>query len=72
MSGALEAQVLLFMVPLYQGRTENWENTVSRSSYWSCFWQDDWSQPVSDHDDLAQFPDVGSQPAPCSDFPADR
>ena len=36
MSGAIEAQVLLFMVPLYQRRTEHWENTASLSSYWSC------------------------------------
>jgi hypothetical protein len=72
MSGAVEAQVLLFMVPLYQRRTENWENTASFSSYWSCFWQDDWSEPVSDADDLAEFPPAKSQPTPCSEFPPDR
>jgi len=72
MSGAVEAQVLLFMVPLYQRRTENWENTASFSSYWSCFWQDDWSEPVSDADDLAEFPPAKSQPIPCSEFPPDR
>lgn len=72
MSGAVEAQVLLFMVPLYQRRTENWENTASFSSYWSCFWQDDWSEPVNDADDLAEFPRSGSQPTPCSEFPSDR
>lgn len=72
MSGAVEAQVLLFMVPLYQRRTEHWENTASYSSYWSCYWQDDWSEPVSDADDLAEFPRAGPQPTPCSEFPPDR
>lgn len=72
MSGAVEAQVLLFMVPLYQRRTEHWENTASFSSYWSCIWQDDWSQPVSDADDLAEFPRRELPPTPCSEFPADR
>jgi hypothetical protein len=56
MSRALEAQVLLFMVPLYQRRAEHWENTVSRSSFWSCHWQDDWSEPVVDSGNLAKFP----------------
>lgn len=72
MSRAIEAQVLLFMVPLYQKRTEHWENTASLSSYWSCFWQDDWSEPVSDANELAEFPRVKSQPTPCSEFPPDR
>lgn len=72
MSRAIEAQGLLFMVPLYQRRTEHWENTASLSSYWSCFWQDDWSEPVSDADELAEFPRAKSQPAPCSEFPPDR
>jgi len=71
MSRAVEAQAQLFMVPLYQRRTENWENTASFSSYWSCFWQDDWSEPVSDAEELANFPAIGSQPTPCSEFPAD-
>ncbi len=72
MSRAIEAQVLLFMVPLYQRRTEHWENTASLSSYWSCFWQEDWSEPVNDAGELAKFPTVQSQPTPCSEFPPDR
>ncbi|MDH3621413.1 MAG: NAD(P)-binding domain-containing protein [Gammaproteobacteria bacterium] len=72
MSRAVEAQVLLFMIPLYQRRTEHWENTASLSSYWSCFWQDDWSEPVFDAEDLAEFPRPKSQPTPCSEFPPDR
>ena len=72
MSRAVEAQAMLFMIPLYQRRTEHWENTASFSSYWSCFWKDDWSVPVFDADDLAEFPETESQPTPCSEFPADR
>lgn len=71
MSRALEAQVLLFMVPLYQRRVQNWENTATRSSYWSCHWQDDWSLPVFDHGDLAQFPDTRMPSTPCSTFSAE-
>jgi predicted dinucleotide-binding enzyme len=71
MSRALEAQAQLFMIPLYQRRTEHWETTAIPSSYWSCFWQDDWSEPVFDADDLAEFPKSNSQPTPCSEFPPD-
>lgn len=69
MSRALEAQVLLFMVPLYQRRTEGWENIVRRSSFWECHWQDDWSVPVVDSDNLAKFPEAETPPRPCSDYP---
>lgn len=72
MSRAIEAQVLLFMVPLYQGRTAHWENVTARSSYWSCFWEKDWSVPVSDADDLAQFPENSQPLADCSEYPKDR
>lgn len=72
MSRAIEAQTLLFMVPLYQRRTAHWENVTARSSYWSCFWGDDWSVPVVDAHDLAQFPDDGESLKECTDYPADR
>ncbi len=72
MSRAIEAQVELFMVPLFQRRPLNWEHTAGFSRYWSCFWEDEWSRPVSDADDLAKFPKVASQPTPCSKFPSDR
>jgi predicted dinucleotide-binding enzyme len=72
MSRAIEAQTLLFMVPLYQRRTAHWENVTARSSYWSCFWADDWSVPVADADDLAQFPDDGEPLKECSEYPSDR
>jgi hypothetical protein len=69
MSRALEAQVLIFMVPIYQKRTEGWENIVRRSSFWPCHWQDDWSVPVADSDNLAKFPDPETPPRKCSDYP---
>jgi len=72
MSRAIEAQTLLFMVPLYQKRTAHWENVTARSSYWSCFWGDDWSVPVSDAHDLAEFPDHGQPLKECAEYPADR
>jgi predicted dinucleotide-binding enzyme len=69
MSRALEAQVLLFMVPLYQRRTAHWETITMRSSYWSCFWGDDWSEPVIDSDDLAEFPKHDQPLKECSEYP---
>lgn len=71
MSRAIEAQVLLFMVPLYQRRTAHWENVTVRSSYWSCFWGDDWSVPVADSDDLAEFPGQDQPLKKCSEYPPD-
>ncbi len=68
MSRAIEAQVLLFMVPLYQRRTAHWENVTVRSSYWSCFWGDDWSEPVADADALAEFPEHGQPLEDCSAY----
>ena len=69
LSRALEAQVLLFMVPLYQRRPEGWESTIHRSSFWECQWQDSWSGPVADSEDLAQFPGYETPPKPCSEYP---
>ena len=68
MSRAIEAQTLLFMVPLYQRRTAHWENVTNRSSYWSCFWGDDWSVPVADADNLAEFPDDGETLQVCAEY----
>ena len=69
LSRAIEAEVLLFMVPLYQRREEGWETVIRRSSFWECQWQDDWSRPVADSDDLAQFPEPEKPPRPCSEYP---
>jgi predicted dinucleotide-binding enzyme len=72
MSRAVEAQALLFIVPLYQRRNAHWETITVRSSYWSCFWGDDWSSPVIDSDDLAEFPEDDQPLKQCSEYPSDR
>lgn len=72
MSRAVEAQVLLFMVPIYQRRIAHWENITARSSYWSCFWEDDWSRPVADAGNLAEFPEHDQPLEECLEYPPDR
>jgi predicted dinucleotide-binding enzyme len=69
MSRDIDGLVNLFMVPLYQRRTEGWEVFMRRSSFWECQWQEDWSKPVADSDNLAQFPQSESPPKPCSEYP---
>jgi predicted dinucleotide-binding enzyme len=69
MSREIDGLVNLFMVPLYQRRSEGWEFLIRRSSYWACRWQDDWSVPVEDSSSLAQFPEPENPPIPCSEYP---
>jgi predicted dinucleotide-binding enzyme len=69
MSRDIDGLVNLFMVPLYQRRSEGWEFLIRRSSYWACRWQDDWSVPVEDSSSLAQFPEPENPPKPCSEYP---
>lgn len=69
MSREIDGLVNLFMVPLYQRRSEGWEFLLRRSSYWACRWQDDWSVPVEDSSRLAQFPEPENPPKPCSEYP---
>jgi predicted dinucleotide-binding enzyme len=69
MSRDIDGLINLFMVPLYQRRSENWELFIRRSSFWACHWQDNWSVPVADSGNLAQFPEPDQPPVPCSDHP---
>ncbi len=70
-SREIEGFVRLFMIPIYQGRSEGWEFFIRRNSFWPCNWEDEWSEiPVSDSDDLAQFPKPETPPVPCSEQPA--
>lgn len=71
MSRAIEAQTHLFMVPLFQRRQAHWENVTVRSSYWSCNWGEDWSVPVADADDLAEFPSDDVELTECSEYAAE-
>ncbi len=70
LSRALESQVLLFMVPLYQRQKEGWESFIRRTSFWPCNWEDDWSEPVADSDNLAKFPEPETPAVPCSEQPS--
>ncbi len=68
MSREIEGLGRLFMVPVYQRREFTWEVMLRRSDFWPCVWQDDWSEPVPDSDDLAEFPTRESPPGSCKDY----
>jgi len=64
-SRELEAMQRLYGVPFFQRRQAAWEFYFRRSYYWECIWQDDWSNPVADADNLAQIPDTQGEPREC-------
>ena len=68
MSREIEGLIRLFMVPVYQRREFAWEVMLRRSDFWPCVWQDSWSEPVPDIDDLAEFPTRESHAGPCKDY----
>jgi len=61
----LEAVQRLYMVPLLQRRKAAWEIYFRRSYFWECIWEDDFSVPVADAENLAQMPAAGAAPKPC-------
>lgn len=65
MARDIEALQRLYMVPLLQRRDAGFEPYFRRSYYWECFWQDDWSKPVADADDLASIPETQGPARPC-------
>jgi len=65
MSRELEAMQRLYGVPFFQRRKAAWEFYFRRSYFWECVWEDDWSQPVADADDLADVPETQGQALPC-------
>ena len=65
MSRELEALQRLYMVPLLQRRKAAWEPYFRRSYFWECIWEDDWSEPVADADDLAEIPETQTQVMTC-------
>jgi NADPH-dependent F420 reductase len=65
MAREIEAMQRLYMVPLLQRRTASWEPYFRRSYFWECMWEDGWSTPVADADDLAQFPETQGPRVPC-------
>jgi len=65
MARAIETMQFIYLIPLLQGRTEEWEYFFRRSADWVCKWGDDWSEPVFDADDLAEMSDRQEPPRPC-------
>ena len=64
-SRELEAMQRLYGVPFFQRRQAAWEFYFRRSYYWECIWQDDWSDPVVDADDLAEIPETQGEAREC-------
>ena len=64
-SRELEAMQRLYGVAFFQRREAAWEFYFRRSYYWECIWQDDWSAPVADADNLAQIPETQGAPRAC-------
>jgi predicted dinucleotide-binding enzyme len=65
MSREIEALQRLYMVPILQRRSAGWEPYFRRSYYWECIWQDDFSKPVADADNLAEIPETQGPARPC-------
>jgi predicted dinucleotide-binding enzyme len=65
MAREIEALQRLYMIPLLQRRNAAWEPYFRRSYYWECFWQDDWSKPVADADNLASIPETQGPARAC-------
>ena len=65
MSRELEAMQRLYGVPFFQRREAAWEFYFRRSYYWECIWEDDWSEPVVDADNLADVPETQGPVVPC-------
>lgn len=61
----LEAMQRLYGVPFFQRRQAAWEFYFRRSYYWECVWQDDWSEPVADAENLAQMPETQGEARDC-------
>ena len=67
MARNIESLQMIYMIPLLQRRTEEWEFFFRRNADWVCKWADDWSEPVFDADDLAVIAENQDPPVPCTD-----
>lgn len=65
LSREIEALQRLYMVPLIQRRAAAWEPYFRRSYFWECIWIDEYSEPVSDAENLAQFPETQGPAKDC-------
>ena len=60
-----ESRQMIYMIPLMQIRTEEWEFYFRRNAHWVCQWGTDWSEPVYDSGDLAVMAEKQDPPIPC-------
>ena len=67
-SREIEAFARLYMVPLLQRRQAGWEPYFRRSYFWECEWTDEYSDPVADHDSLANVPETQGPGRPCPGY----
>ena len=65
MARTIEALQMIYLIPLMQRRSTEWEFVFRRNADWACKWEDDWSTPVVDADNLARMPDKQKPPIPC-------
>lgn len=65
MARSIEVLQMIYLIPLMQRRSTEWEFVFRRNADWACKWGDDWSSPVIDADDLATMPDKQKPPIPC-------
>lgn len=69
MARYIEVMQMIYMIPLSQNRPEGWEFYFRRNDYYGCYLDRgnnvEGLVPVYDSEDLAEFPVVGGNPAPC-------
>jgi len=65
MAREIETMQMIYMIPLVQRRAGAWEFYFRRTSYWECLWEDDFSEPVFDAGNLAEFPETQGAAKPC-------
>ena len=65
MAREIETMQMIYMIPLVQRRADAWEFHFRRANYWECLWEDDFSEPVFDADNLAEFPQTQGPAKPC-------
>ena len=65
MARQIESMQMIYLIPILQGRTEEWEFFFRRNADWVCKWGEDWSTPVFDADKLAEMSDKQDPPIPC-------
>lgn len=65
MARNIESMQMIYMIPLLQIRTEEWEFYFRRNAHWVCQWGTDWSEPVFDAGNLAVMAEHQDPPDPC-------